>query len=130
MLLRRNKRIYKSKEEEEIVVVPMVKESKNAKRSKKKFVNKDDAETPELLQVHNQASIKCVMEDSQSEEVANCPERAAESVAVSIEGSQKSFMKMRSANLRRKLHQVILWNQRKSWRRKKNRSKPESQERF
>ncbi|KAI3878313.1 hypothetical protein MKX03_021773 [Papaver bracteatum] len=69
----------KSKEEEEIVVVPMVKESKNAKRSKKKFVNKDDAETPELLQVHNQASISCVMEDSESEEVTNCPEREIES---------------------------------------------------
>ncbi|KAI3944249.1 hypothetical protein MKW98_016479, partial [Papaver atlanticum] len=71
----------KSKEEEEIVVVPMVKESKNAKRSKKKFVNKDDAETPELLQIYNQASITCVMEVSQSEEVTNCPERAVESVA-------------------------------------------------
>ncbi|XP_026449313.1 neurofilament medium polypeptide-like isoform X2 [Papaver somniferum] len=71
----------KSKEEEEIVVVPMVKESKNGKRSKKKFVNKDDAETPELLQIYNQASITCVMEDSQSEEVTNCPERAVESVA-------------------------------------------------
>ncbi|XP_026447264.1 claspin-like [Papaver somniferum] len=71
----------KSKEEGETVVVPMLEELKNAKRHKKKFVNKDDVETPELLQVYNQASITCVMEDSQSEEVTKCPERAIESVA-------------------------------------------------
>ncbi|XP_026449312.1 golgin subfamily A member 6-like protein 22 isoform X1 [Papaver somniferum] len=67
----------KSKEEEEIVVVPMVEESKIAKRPKKEFFNKDDVETPELLQVSNMRA----NEDSQSEEVTFCPETASESVA-------------------------------------------------
>ncbi|KAI3951293.1 hypothetical protein MKW92_037790 [Papaver armeniacum] len=74
----------KGKEVKEIADIPLVKnvpsdtvdELKNAKRLKKKLVIKHDAETPELLQASNMRA----KEDSQSEEVTLCPERATESI--------------------------------------------------
>ncbi|KAI3841138.1 hypothetical protein MKX03_007866 [Papaver bracteatum] len=76
-LLGSGKKEEEDKKEQEIAAVSKVVQSKKPNRPKKNFVIKYDVEVPELLQASNRR----VMEDSQSEKVTFCPDRATESVA-------------------------------------------------